>query len=165
MKCRTKINYNDQMCRVFHDYGREYGDELVDLNDLYDWAIENRRWDKPSSTLRSIFKRDMSKALRLERILSDDGEPARRNHAIRIKEGDRQLYLWTDILTVKPSHMKMSLQQRKLVIAAAAIQHDRDVRFYNRYNTFGAQLEFDYNFNPHVEDAHHPKEYPSERPA
>jgi hypothetical protein len=163
MKRKFTSSYNEYMCAMFHEYVKEQGDD-VDLGELYEWAREHDKWDKPKLTLKMIFKREMGRALRSERIVDDDGNQARRNHVIRLRDGDRQQFLWNDILTIRPDRMQMSMQQRRLVLAAAAIQHDHDVQYYNMHNEFGAQLMFDYDLNKHVEDARHSPDYPDERP-
>ena len=164
MKKKYTSSYSEMMCQIFHDYAAaEHGDD-VDLNEVYEWARQNDRWDKPKLTLRMIFKREMGQALRAERINDGEGNQARRNHVFRIKSGEKQTFLWNDILTIKPEKMQMSLQQRKLVIAAAAIQHDHDTQYYNKHNEFGAQLTFDYNLQQHVLDARQSTDYPDERP-
>jgi hypothetical protein len=163
---KVKRSYADFMCRLFHEFADQHGHEPVDLDELYEDAKERNQWMPPPTSPRSQFKRDMGRALRSER-LTDDGMPIRRNHAFKIKKRGGQGYFhwWTDILTVAPKHMKMSMQQRLLVLAAGAIQHDRDGTYYNKHNTFNAQLDFDYNLNPHVENAKHSPDYPQERPA
>ena len=161
----TITSYDEQMRQIFREYAKEHGEtDLVDLTDVFEWAKQNKLWDKAQPTLLRLFKREMQHALRSEKIAGDEG-PVRRNHAIRIKQGDKQLHLWIpDILRAKPSHARLSFQQRRLVIAQAAIQHSRDTRYYNKKNVAGAQLEFSYNFDQHVQDARHPTEYPDERP-
>ncbi|MCB9847880.1 MAG: hypothetical protein H6814_05650 [Phycisphaeraceae bacterium] len=163
---KTKTGYEEQMCMMFHRYQERLGDEPVDLDDLYNWAESNEKWEPPRRSKRAMFKREMSRALSRERIITENGERVRRNHAFRVKKSDKQGYFrfWDDIIKMKPNHFKMSMQQRLLSIANRAILHDRDARYYNDHNEFGAQLEFDYNLNPHVENAKHPIEYPDERP-
>src|SRR5687768_6055600 len=120
MKKRIKTGYQEHMCDIFHAYVEKYGNE-VDLDDVFDFATENELWGKPKIALRSIFKREMSKSLSSEKFEDEEGNTVRRNHAFRIKDGDRQMYLWNDILSIKPEPMKMCLQQRRLVLAARAI--------------------------------------------
>jgi hypothetical protein len=163
---KIKRSYSEHMCQIFHDYADEHGHEPVDLDEVFAWANERGLWVQPPISPRAQFKREMGRCLRSERLTDENGMPIRRNHAFKVKRNGGQGYFhwWTDILTVAPKHMKVSMQQRLLVLAAGAIQHDRDATYYNEHNAFKAQLDFDYNLAPHVENAKHPPEYPNERP-
>ena len=61
--------------------------------------------------------------------------------------------------------MQTSLSQRRNGIAADCRQHKIDFDYYNENNVLGQTLkEFDYNFNPDVEEMEFPTEYPDDKP-
>lgn len=161
---QSKTSYSQQMCKLFHDFQAENGYDPASIDDVYEWAKKHKRYDSPKLTERAIFKKEMRTALRSEKITDEDGHEARRNTAMRIVDGDQQLYLWGETLEMPLEKVKMSFQQRKLGLGAGAIRLDEDVQFYNLHNTFGVQLEFDFNLNQIVKDARQPEEYPDERP-
>ncbi len=163
---RTKAGYDELMQRIFHDFSATKGDDPIDLDECFEKARADRLWERPRESDRAIFKRDMSRALSRQRITDANGNSIRPNLALRIKRPDGQGYFhfWGEMLRMKPRHVEMSLKQRLLSIAGRAIQLDRDTSYYNENNVHGAQLEFDYNLQPHVENARNPTEYPDERP-
>lgn len=162
-----KATYDEGMCSIFHKWIEKRGGEPGNLDECYDFAKENGLYQAPKMSERRLFKMAMSRAIGRERVVDADGNPIRKNVVFRVKKGDAgqgYFYFWGELMRMKPQHVKMSMQQRLLGLANRAIQLDRDKTYYNEHNEFGAQLELDYDLNPHVENSKNPTEYPDERP-
>lgn len=161
-----KISYNDAMCEIFREYLEVHGGcDSALLDDVYDWATRNAKWEPPRRTARNQFRQDMARSLSMERVEDPQGRKVRRNHAVRDSAGNGQRYFWADLFTATPAHMQKSLQQRRHRLVAMAIRHKNDTDSYNDNNIHGAQLEFDYNIQLDIEEHFQPSEYPDERPS
>lgn len=165
-KRNTKPTFDEGMCDIFHKWMAERDNQPGELGHCYDFAREHGLWQPSRMSHLQMFKMQMSKALSRERKFDSEGNPIRQNHVLRIKGGDGgQIYLWNDdMLKLSPSQARMSLKQRVHGLGNRAVQIDRDKSYYNKENTFGAQIDLDYNLNMFVENAQNPTEYPDERP-
>jgi hypothetical protein len=107
----------------------------------------------------------MAKALKNEHITDPQGREARKFHAVRHTDGERQWTLWATITDADPGHMRMSLQQRRNYLLSGCKQHKLDFDSYNDNNKFHAQLPpVNYNFDADIEESGLPTTYPAERP-
>lgn len=155
----TKKTYNAFMQEIFHEFVNTHDVSSVNLDDLYDWARQNHMWEPSVQSIRTQFRQAMSRSLCDEKVTDFQGRRVRRNHAVRIAEGNKQRYLWADTEHALPDHMRLSLQQRRQRIVAMAIRHKNDTDSYNDNNAHGAQLQFDYDLNIDIEENQMPSEY------
>lgn len=101
--------------QIIADYVREHGAIEWDHHDVARWAIATGRWAKTPANLVQLCARELSVAAREEYYMDPQGRQVRRKHVRRIgNEDGSQTYLWADILTAEPDHMRMSLQQRRM---------------------------------------------------
>ena len=163
-RTRIKTTFQEQMCQIFHDWLASRDGEPGTLDECFDYAKVHGAYQAPRYSERRQFKMEMSRSISRERTIDDEGTPIRSNHVFKVKDEQGYLFYWGELLKLRPDHAKMSMKQRLLGLANRAIQLDRDKTHYNKHNSFGAQLELDYDLNPHVEHAKHPTEYPDERP-
>lgn len=164
-KHRTKTSFEERMCEIFHRWMEEdRNGEPGDLSECYEFAKRNKLYEAPKMSERTIFKREMSRAISRERMTDADGNPIRRNHVFRVSTDDGQGYLWGELMKMKPAHVNMSFKQRLHGLGNRAVQLDRDKTYYNDNNTDGGRIDLDYDLNLFVQNAQNPVEYPEERP-
>jgi|SRR5580658_1469818 hypothetical protein len=155
----------EQLQGIVHDYMQEHGVDEVDLDEVSAWAVKTGRYQRQPISIIKQCREQLSEACRSEVIKDTQGREARRMHAVRIHEGDRQMVFWADIKTAKPGHMRLSFQQRRQAILADCKAHKSDVAFYNDNNSFKVTLPlFNYNFNADLRELELPKSYPEDKP-
>jgi hypothetical protein len=80
---------------------------------------------------------------------------------MRIKDPARhQMVSSADIEFAKPTHMRVSFQQRRLAILPDCKQYKTGVGSCNDTNRFHVSLLFDYDFNTDLEEGELPTKYP-----
>jgi len=154
----------DFLRKLLNDYIAEHGDVRIDLNDVFRWARKRKLWEPPSTTLASIFKREMARAAREEYYTDPQGRKVRKKHAVVFTQNEKQRSLWADILTAPPEHMRMSLQQRRRGALGEVIQTNTDKDSYNDNNQYGAYIEMSFNFDEDLAELAQPSEYPDAPP-
>ena len=117
----------------------------------------------PMSAIR-LFKLEMTRAAREEYYNDPQGRKVRKKHAVVFTEGPKQRSLWADIETAPPSHMQLSLQQRRRGALGEVVQIDTDRLSYNENNKYGAQIEMSFNFDEDLAELSHPTKYPEAPP-
>jgi len=159
--------YNKQMQAIARLYREETGIDEMNLDVMFEWAIQHKLYRPREITLRRRFKREMSRALGRETKEDPQGRTVKANHAYRVPvSGGQWEWDWAPIETIKPQHMSTSLTLRRDAMVATAVQHHIDWASYNDNNVHGAQLpEQDYNFNLDIEESLLPDEYPESAPA
>lgn len=164
MKSRKK-SLKRELQKLAHEYMHDNDLDEIDLDEVADWLISTRQYQRQPISLHQQCKMDLARALKEERFTDENGNEIRRNHAVRIKDGPRQLVFWADIKTAKPRHMRLSLQQRRLAILADCYRHSLDTEWYNEHNIHEAEIPlFDYDFNKDLEEKKLPTDYPEENP-
>lgn len=160
----VKTSYDEYMCDIFHKWLESRKGVMGDLGECYEFAKANEMYAPRKWSERRIFKMEMSKSISRERIPDEQGNPIRRNHVLRVRTDGAQLYLWGEMMKMKPAEVKLSLTQRVHGLGSRAVQIERDKTYYNQNNKDGARVELDYDLNLFVENAKNPTEYPDERP-
>ena len=149
-----------QLQELAHEYMHDNQLDEIDLDAVAGWLISTEQYQRKPLTLHKQCKRDLARALRNERFTDEQGNEIRRMHPYRIKDGPVQMVFWADIKTAKPSHMRLSLQQRRLAILADCYRHSLDTEWYNEHNTHKQQIPlFDYDFNKDLEEKKLPTDY------
>lgn len=156
--------YQRELQHIIDDYVTETGETVVDMRMVAAWAIRNKRWDQPPADKIKRLSRDLSDAARQEYIVDESGEPVRRRHAWKEKQGEQQLTFWVDIEDATPHQMRMCSQQRRNGIIADCIQLDRDVGYYNRNYNPGDPIPLGFDFTQDVIERKQPTEYPDGPP-
>jgi len=157
--------YSRQLQRFIDEWRHETGADDVDMRLVAAWAINKGLWQPPRKTAVELLARDLSRAAREDYIEDDEGNPVRKRHAYRVKQGDQQLTIWVDIDTAKPGQMRLSVLQRRLGIVGDCIQLQHDVNYYDSHNKHGAKLpQLSLDFGPDVTERNLPTEYPDAPP-
>jgi hypothetical protein len=151
MPAEFRKTWAEERQDIVNDYRAEHPDQQDwTMEDVAGWAIRNDRWTPPSRSAIKMCASELAKASREEFYTDPQGRRVRLKHARRqtvmVDGSPRQLVFWEDIRNAKPSHMRVSLQQRRTSILADNAQLKRDADSYNDYNPHGAhiQLSFDY---------------------
>ena len=111
---KTKIEFNQD---IVNDYLSEHEDEPASVRDMAAWALQTGRWEPQRNDMISICAAELSAAARDERYIDPQGRRVRKKHVVRTTgPGSKQLYLWADIEDASPSHMRLSLSQRRPAI-------------------------------------------------
>jgi len=163
-KAANQRSRGDFLRKLLNDYIAEHGDARVDLNDVFRWARKNDLWEPPSTTLATLFKREVARAAREEYYTDPQGRKVRKKHAIVFTQDEKQRSLWADIETAPPDHMKLSLQQRRRGALGEVVQTKTDMDSYNDNNMYGARLDMSFNFDEDLAELEHPAEYPDSPP-
>ncbi len=156
--------YAKSLQRFIDNYVAETGEEVIDMRAVAAWAINKRLWEPPKKTGIDLLAQDLSRAAREVYIEDEGGNPVRKRHAYRIKQGDKQLTFWVDIETAKPGQMKLSVLQRRLGIVGDCIQLQTDVDYYNGHNVHYATIPLGLDFTKDVADKKMPTDYPDAPP-
>ena len=154
---------------IVHEYHALHGNKPYDMRDVAVWARNTGRIKPAPLDEIKLITRDLRRAMRMEKIRDAQGRDVRCNHAVRVtevKEGvEVQRYLWDDMRTAKPGHMRLSLSQRRDALVFDCKQHRTDTESYNDNNRHGASIPlFDYNINLDLDEMDRPTDYPDSRP-
>jgi hypothetical protein len=161
---RTDSYYDRQLREIIHKFIGETGKTAVDWDELIDWAEEKGHLTPKRVDPRKALKRALAKAAREDFTYDDDGEPVRWLHAYVIKNGEIQQTMWGPMDSISPENMRVSVSLRRRGYRSGIIQCDRDIRYFNKRHNPGDPIEFDWNFNPDVEENRMPSEYPDVPP-
>jgi hypothetical protein len=164
MKLKLKLRkktYKEFCQEIVKAYIKETKKIIFDMNDVADWAIEKGLWDKPfRNNARKECARALAQASRDEYYTDPQGRRVRTKHAARHEQG----WLWADIKSAPPAHMRLSLQQRRQSIVGDCKQLKTDLDSYNDNNIHGAQIQMDFDFNLDLHELSMPIEYPEHKP-
>lgn len=145
MKSRSN-GYIEKMQSLTDRYFDETRKETATTRELSTWAIKNGLWEPPPDLAVKKCKEDFAKAMREQHFEDDRGRPVRAKHAARVRIGDEQLHLWSDIRYAPHGHMRLAFQQRREQIVGECRQLKRDVDYYNdnTVSQLDIQLVFDF---------------------
>ena len=157
-------SYYRRLQAIMHQFHDETGIKDIDIEKALLWGEEKGLISPPQLDPRQKLKRDMAAALRDEMIVDENGESVRRVHAYRVNAGEKQLVLWGYIEDMNPQKWRASMSHRRRGYRAGILQCDRDNQYWNKHHNPGDQIEFDWNFNPDVQESRMPTEYPDAPP-
>ncbi len=120
-----------QLQRIVEEY-RDAGQRWPPtMAEVADWAVEKKRYDLTSPSLKRLVARELAQAMREEYFTDEQGRRVRAKHPARVRRGGRQRMLWDDIRTAPRRHMKNAFQLRRRRIASECKQAKTDVDSYN----------------------------------
>jgi hypothetical protein len=160
MKLGFKKTKNEQLQEIINDYLAETGESQFDMPTVAAWAIRTERWQPAHRSAIKQCTHELSKAARDEYYTDPQGRRVRCKHVIRQEQG----FLWADIQTAPPEHMKLSLQQRRMYITGDCRHLKTDLDSFNDNNQYGVQLEIGFDFTEDLLELEMPKEYPDKKP-
>ena len=145
---------------ILNMYFKETGHTAVDMNEVAAWAVRRSLYEaSPKNTIKQCAH-ELARAARDEYYTDPQGRRVRKKHAVR----HDQLVLWADIETAPPTHMRLSLQQRRMYVVGDCKQLKTDLDSYNDNNLHGAQIQMSFDFTEDLQELDMPEEYPARRP-
>ena len=120
---RKTITCKQEMQRLIRVYKEQTGELEVDMHKVAEFAV-GLDWPLPKPVdLLALLTKQFSAAAR-EEIRHDQitRKPYRANHAIPVKQGAVQLYLWVDIDEAARTPMLKSLENRREQIVGDGLQ-------------------------------------------
>jgi hypothetical protein len=154
-----------QLQAMVHDYMEAMGVSEVDLDEVAAWAVSTGRYQRPPVSIIKQCREQLSEACRSEHFTDPQGRDVRQMHPVKVYDGSKQMVFWADFRTARPSHMRLSFQQRRQAILADCNAHKVDVDSYNDNNAFQVKLPgFSYNFDPDMAEQNLPTEYIDDKP-
>jgi len=124
----TKTKQLQRMAEEYRNAGQRWP---ATMEEIADWAVEEKRYDLTAPALKKLVARELAQALRNEFFTDDQGRRVRAKHPARVRRGGRQLMLWDDIRTASRHHMQMAFQLRRRCITYECKQVKTDVDSYN----------------------------------
>jgi hypothetical protein len=145
---------------IINMYLKETGFAVIDMKEVAAWAVRNGHYEAaPGNTIKQCAH-ELARAARAEYYTDPQGRTVRKKHAIRQDQG----FLWADIETAPPTHVRMSLQQRRMYIVGDCKQLKTDLDSYNDNNVHGAQIQMSFDFTEDLRELEMPQEYPARKP-
>lgn len=151
MQTEYRKTWAGERQNIVNDYRARHADQKDwTMEDVAAEAIRDGKWFPPSKNAIKMCAAELAKACREEYYTDPQGRRVRLKHARRetatVDGNPRQLVFWEDIRNSTPTHMRVSLQQRRGAILADNAQLKRDTDSYNENNPDGAyiQMSFDY---------------------
>ena len=95
---------------------------------------------------------DLARAWREEYRTDAIGRRYRAKHAVRKKEGGKQLTFWDDIQTAPRAHMESALSQRRQQIVGDCLQLKTDADVYNDQHADGIPIQPHLDFTKDVDE-------------
>lgn len=156
---RTKI-----LTQLCEQYAQEFSVDVLDLDEVADWAIANGLWDENPTTPKQRCKREIARALRRAHHTDPQNRDVRTWHAALVEDNDGQMrWEWGDMRVIEPSFMRVSQQYGRRQILDHCRQHSLVTDSYNDNNAWAAFLQpTDYDFNLDLEEEQFPEDYPEE---
>ena len=161
MKVKLKKTLKEYCQDILNDYLQETGKVEIDMKEVAEWAIQQDRWEKPfhhNAIKQCAYA--LAQAARDEYYTDPQGRRVRTKHAARHETG----WLWADIKTAPPNHMRMSLQQRRHCIVGDCKQLKTDLESYNDNNLHGAEIQMSFDFREDLHELSMPIKYPERKP-
>lgn len=162
MKVKLKKKTHKEYCHdIVNDYLKETGKIEIDMTEVAEWAFEQKRWDKPFhyDAIKQCA-RALAQASRDEYYTDPQGRSVRTKHAARYEQG----WLWADIKSAPPDHMRLSLQQRRQGVLGDCKHLKTDLDSYNDNNLHGAQIQMSFDFREDLQELSMPVKYPDRKP-
>lgn len=144
--------YYERLQRWADEYFDAHEHATVTTRDLAVWAIQSKRWEAPADIVIRKCQDDFSKALREQYIQDDQGRSVRAKHVARVRDGDEQHWLWSDIRYAPRRHMEIAFHQRREQIVGDCRQLKRDVDYYNGAHPTVAPIQTMFDFTEDVEE-------------
>lgn len=122
---------NKTMQLLAEEYTRSGGTWPLEATAFAEWAVRTKRWMPTPDDAMKLCRERFSRAMRDEYTTDGEGRRIRTKHAVRVKDGTRQIVLRDDIRTAPHSHMVRAFQQRRDQIVGDCRQLKNDVDSYN----------------------------------
>ena len=140
-------SFKEQMQRLAREYKRSNGVDVIDLDKVCDWALQEKKWEPQPVKLRRIFKEELSTALREEYTTDPQGRRVHVNHRVveRDKNG-KQLSLIGDRDTSSREFLQRGFMLRRKQSSAdlRQLKWDTDSVNENRFSDNPIPMQYDF---------------------
>lgn len=150
---RTSKNYNERMQALMKRY-RVAGQRWpATAKEIAAWLIRNNHWQPRADSVIAQCADHLSRAMREEHYIDDQGRRVRVNHAARFFREEKQQTFWDDIRSASRAHMHVSFQQRRDQIVGDCKQLKTDTDSYNENENSGEPIQMVFDFTRDLEEA------------
>ena len=139
----TQTELMQQLWRV---YERDHDHLPTSARVVVEWAVEEGKLELPEIDPLDILAGQMSRALREEYQIDEQGRRYRVNHAVRITRDGVQTTFWGIMGFAHRSHMEKAFTQRREQIIGDCLQLQIDVEVYNDMNPLAKPVQLVLNF-------------------
>lgn len=146
------MNKTEEMQRIIRHYKLEKNVTEVDMHEVAKYA-KKLGWamPKPKDPL-DLLANNFSRAARQEIRYDDDtGKPYRANHAVPVKQGNRQYHLWIDIDEATRKPMQKSCVNRREQMVGDGLQLTLDIDHWNSKNPKEEPIVMPMDFTDDIE--------------
>ena len=163
-KGKRQNSQEQHMQDIYRAYMQEMGVEVIRKRDVYKWAIQKGLWTPPRKTDEQLFNDAITRAMRNEVMVTEDGKEIRLMHAAKRVDGRQTIWDWGDIRTASRPHMHAALSHKREAIKFDVFRHADETEWFNKNNPNGIQapLEFSYDFRDDLLERDLPTEYPED---
>lgn len=119
--------FTEQLQNIVRQYRDAGEDWPATTRQISAWGIRRKLWTPHPDSMVSQLAEQLSRAMREEYIVDDQGRTVRAKHAARVN----QTVLWADIRTAPREHMEIAFQQRRQQIVGDCRQLKTDVDSFN----------------------------------
>ena len=146
------MSYMRAMQLLAEEFFRETGKVSATKNEMADWAISTRRWNRQEEVARKQCADDFAEALRVEYETDVDGYRVRTKYAANLgRDGKKQTY-WADRKNAGHEFMEVSVKQQRNRVAGELYQIKVDVDSYNKHYNDGEPIQIPLDFTPDIEE-------------
>lgn len=154
------VSFNAQMLDIAEEWAIENGVDEIDIDKVFEWAIETKRYQRKPISLKQQFKAELRKALSQQTHTDPQGRKIRTNKPVKIDWLGEQLTLWVDVRKAQPNIALKAFERDYEAIKNDVKRQSVEMQSYDDNNRFGATLPlFDYDFNQISADARLSGEY------
>ena len=136
----------EQLLSLVDEYRAGGGRWPATVKEMASWAISSDRWKPQRDSLVGQLAEQLSRAMREEYFVDEQGRTVRTKHAARVMLHGEQMVLWADVRSADRGHMEIAFQQRRQQIVGDCRQLKRDVDSYNDNANPGNPIQTVFNF-------------------
>jgi len=147
--------YANQVKAYLERYQTEVGDDgLIDPHAVAAWAYHHGLHKPSLKTVIDVIAVDIAQVLREEYSTDALGQRYRAKHAVRSKQGNKNMSLWADIDDDRAprEHFVRSFSQRRQQIVGDCFQLKTDVDVYNGKHPTQKLIQMPLDFTYDVEE-------------
>ena len=140
-------SFKEQMQRLAKEYKRSHGVDVINLDKVCDWALQEKKWEPQPVKVRRMFKEELSTALREEYTTDPQGRRVHVNHRIIEKDKNgKQLSLIGDRVTASREflHKGLMLRRKQSSEDLRQLKWDTDSVNENRFTDDPIPMQYDF---------------------
>ena len=140
----------EEFQRLWREFEEEHDHDAASAREVVDWAVRERGLPLPRIDPRDVLASQLSRALREEYVIDDQGRRYRVNHAMRVTKNGVQYTFWGVMGFASHEHMQRAFTQRREQVIGDLVQLDIDVEVYNEMIPVEKQIQLVLDFKDDV---------------